>query len=83
MQCALTRARKKEKTGDLDEVTNVQQFECSIRLFPDIVNTEVNLYTAGAIFNFEKGHLAHFAHEPNAARKGKRTLWPLPLVKVF
>src|SRR5690348_2780042 len=83
MQRTLSRTCDKQKSTNLNKVTDIQQLERLISFFPYVIDTEVHLHTPGAIFNLRKSSLAHFTHQANAPGQYKVTFFSLPIVKVF
>ena len=71
VQRTFTRAGHKEKSAHLHKITQVKQLEPTIGIFAQVVDAKVDLNAAGAIFNLEKGGLAHFAHKKNATGESK------------
>jgi hypothetical protein len=62
MQRTLSRTSDKEKATYLHKVAYIQQLESFISIFTYIIDTEVDLYAASAIFYLSKSSLPHITH---------------------
>src|SRR6516162_7581505 len=83
MKCSLSRTCNKKKSTNLYKVANVQQLECLISIFANIINTKVDLYTTSSILYLRKSSLAHITHQANTPGECKVSLLSLPLTKVL
>ena len=63
--------------------TKIEQLDGLVRLFPKIVDAEVDLDTPRAIFDLGKGCLAHFTQKANSPGQNIVARFSLPFVKVL
>src|SRR5579872_2919667 len=83
VQGAFARACCKEVAARRYEVADIEQPNSLVCLFSQIVDTEKDLHTPGAIFDLRECGLAHVAHQAQASGYGKVSAFALPFVKMF